>query len=68
MFNHAKIALAAALVLGAASAARANDSGENHQDEDRVVSSTSAGAGGAYGSAAAPMHKQRPARTQSDNR
>jgi hypothetical protein len=73
MFNSAKIALAAALVLGAASAARANDSGENHQDEDRSavsggVAGKSAGAGGAYGLGAAPIHKLRPARGQSESR
>jgi hypothetical protein len=35
MFTKTKIALSVALILGAASAALANDSGENHQDEDR---------------------------------
>jgi hypothetical protein len=73
MFNSAKIALAAALVLGAASAVRANDSGENHQDEGRTavsggVAGKSANAGGAYGLAAAPIHKLRPARGQSESR
>jgi hypothetical protein len=71
MFNTTKIALAAALVLGAASTALANDSGENHQDEDRAVVSggmtgKSANAGAAYGSA--PIHKQRPARGQTGSR
>src|SRR5258708_5419742 len=57
-------------IVGAASAAWANDSGENHQDNDKSVSSsvapvnpvwlgTSAAAGGAYGYAA-PVHKHRP--------
>jgi len=35
MFTKTKIAPSAALILGAASAALANDSGENHQDGDR---------------------------------
>jgi hypothetical protein len=72
MFSKTKIALSFALILGAASAALANDSGENHQDEDRsVVSSTvarthawvgkTAYAGGAYGYAASPV---RPAHEQ----
>jgi hypothetical protein len=70
MFTKTKIAFAAALILGAASAALASDSGENHQDEDRgsvagvnhlTWSGNSAGAGSAYGYAAAPIHK----RTQS---
>ena len=65
MFNSAKIALAAALVLSAASAVRANDSGENHQDQDRStvssgVAGKSANAGDTYGYAEAPIHKQRP--------
>jgi hypothetical protein len=69
MFNSAKIALAAALVLGAASTVRANDSGENHQDEGRAAVSASmtgksANAGGAYGLAT----KQRSTRGQSDSR
>jgi len=65
MFTRTKIALAAALILGAACPALANDSGENHQDEDRVVASGSAAkAGGAYGYAA-PIHKQRSAQEQS---
>lgn len=69
MFTKTKIALSVALILSAASAALANDSGENHQDEDRsVVSSSvarinpwagkSAYAGGTYGYA---IHKQRSA-------
>jgi hypothetical protein len=68
MFTKTKIALSVALILGAASAALANDSGENHQDEDRsVVSSVArtngktAYAGGAYGYAASPIQTQRPA-------
>jgi hypothetical protein len=71
MFTHTKIALATALILGAASAARANDSGENHQDEDRSVVSGSVArvnAGGAYGYAAAPIHKQRPVHKQTQSR
>ena len=72
MFTKTKIALSVALVLGAASAALANDSGENHQDEDRsVVVSTlartnpwlgkTAYAAGTYGYAASPTQKQHPA-------
>ena len=79
MFTSMKIALAASLVLGAASAALANDSGENHQDEDRSVVSGSAAqvnpwvgksaiVGGAYGYAAAPIHKQRPMHQQTQSR
>jgi hypothetical protein len=52
MSTRTKIALAAALILGTASAALAADSGENHQDEDRAIVSSStspANAGGAYG-------------------
>jgi hypothetical protein len=73
MFTTTKIAFAAALIFGAASAALANDSGENHQDEDRVVVSGSvarvapgagkfANAGGAYGYAAGPIRKQTQSR------
>jgi len=69
MFTKTKIALAAALIMSAASTAMANDSGENHQDEDRPVVSGSvtrnnpwvgkfANAAGAYGYATAPIHKQ----------
>ena len=68
MFTNTKIALAAALIFGSASAALANDSGENHQDNDRstVSGSTawSANAGAAYDSAAAPMHKRRPVQSR----
>jgi hypothetical protein len=65
MFTKTKIALSVALIFGAASAALANDSGENHQDEDRVVVSgsvarvnPSVGKFAAYGYAAAPVRKQ----------
>jgi hypothetical protein len=71
MFTHTKIALATALILCAASTARANDSGENHQDEDRSVVSGSmarVNAGGAYGYAAAPIHKQRPVHEKTQSR
>jgi hypothetical protein len=67
MFTNTKIALAAALIFGSASAALANDSGENHQDNDRSAvsgSARSANAGAAYGSAAAPMHKQHPVQSR----
>jgi hypothetical protein len=52
MFARTKIALAAALILGAACPALANDSGENHMDEGRAVMSGSTAptnAGSAYG-------------------
>jgi hypothetical protein len=70
MITNRKIALAAAVILGAASAALANDSGENHQDENRSVVSVgkSANASGAYGYAAAPIHKQRAVREQTESR
>jgi hypothetical protein len=74
MFTSMKFALAASLVLGAASAALANDSGENHQDEDRSVVSGSAAGGksanarSTYGYAAAPIHKQRPVHDQARSR
>jgi hypothetical protein len=77
MFTKTKIALSAALILGAASAALANDSGENHQDEDRgsvaginhpTWSGNSASAGGAYGYAAAPIQKRSPVHDQTQSR
>jgi len=73
MFTNTKIALAAALIFGSASAALAADSGENHQDNDRSAVSgtvarvnpgwlgTSANAGSAYGYAA-PIQKHSPVR------
>jgi hypothetical protein len=72
MFSKTKIALAAALIFGSASAALAADSGENHQGNDRSVSGivarvnpgwlgTSANAGSAYGYAA-PIQMNRPGR------
>jgi hypothetical protein len=62
-----KIALATALAHSAASAALANDSGENHQDEDRG-SVASASARGAYGYTAAPIHKHRPLHEHTQSR
>jgi hypothetical protein len=76
MFTKTKIALAAALIIGAASAAMANDSGENHQDQDRgsvigvnhlTWSGNSASAGGAYGYAAAPIQQKDLSRKKSHN-
>jgi hypothetical protein len=75
MFTKTKIALSVALVLGAASAALANDSGENHQDEDRSVVASAvartnpwpgktAYTAGTYGYAASPSQKQRAAHEQ----
>jgi hypothetical protein len=71
MFTKTKIALSVALIIGAASAALANDSGENHQDEDRAVVSGSVARvnpWGTYGYAAAPSHKQRPVQAQIQSR
>jgi len=74
------IALSAAAALGivgAASVARAGDSGENHQDEDRattvqihhpVGSGNSVTAGGAYGFAAEPARKHRTVTEQTQSR
>ncbi len=68
MFTNTKIALAAALIFGSASAALAGDSGEMHQDNDRSTVSgsaaRSANAAAAYDSAAAPTHKQRPVQSR----
>jgi hypothetical protein len=69
MLTQTKIAIAAALMFGSASAALAADSGENHWDNGRSVSATvarvnpgwlgtSANAGSAYGYAA-PIQKNR---------
>ena len=71
MLTSTKIALATALILGGACPALANDSGENHQDEDRSVVSGSVArvnAGGAYGYAAAPIHRQRSVHEQNQSR
>jgi hypothetical protein len=77
MFTKTKIAFAAALILSAASAGMAGDSGENHQDNDRFARSVaqvnpwagqSANAGGAYGYGAVATQKQRPVRTQNQSR
>jgi hypothetical protein len=75
MFTKTKIALAAALILGTASAGLANDSGENHQDNDRgtvvgvnhLTSGNSASAAGVYGYAAPSIHKHRPVREQTQS-
>jgi hypothetical protein len=64
MFTNTKVALAAALIFGSASAALANDSGENHQDNGRSAVSSSAArsnAGSAFGYAA-PIQKHSPGR------
>ena len=79
------IAISAAIALGivgAASAAQANDSGENDQGGFVVPGSTagvnpvfhpgwfgtSGSAGNAYGYAAFPIHKHRPVRMRPDER
>jgi hypothetical protein len=73
MFTNTKIVLAAALIFGSAFTALAADSGENHQDNDRSVSSgsiarfnpgwlgTYGNAGSAYGYAG-PIQKHRAMR------
>jgi hypothetical protein len=75
MFTKTKVALSVALILSAASAALANDSGENHQDEDRVAVSSvvrtngkTAYAGGAYGYAPSLIQKQQIGRGQTRTR
>jgi hypothetical protein len=77
MFTSTKIVLAIALMFGAASTALANDSGENHQDENRPeVSGGMArvnpwdgkSAGGTYGYGTAPIHNQRPVHKQTQSR
>jgi hypothetical protein len=68
MLTKTKIALAAALILGTASATWANDSGENHQDNDRSVVSASAGAAKAYGFAVSPKQTHRAAHGWSNDR
>jgi hypothetical protein len=74
------IALSTAIALGiagAASMARANDSGENHQDNDRSATSrinhpgwsgNPVFAGGAYGYTAAPVHKHRRVHEETQSR
>jgi hypothetical protein len=76
MSNKTLIAISAAIVLGiagAASTARAGDSGENHQDEDRSATPRInhpgwLGANGAYGYAPAPVHKHRRVHQQTESR
>jgi hypothetical protein len=68
MLTKTKIALAAALILSTASMAWANDSGENHQDNDRSVVSTNAGATKAYGFAVSPKETHRAAHGRINDR
>ena len=74
MLTKTKIALAAALILGTASAAFANDSGENHQDGDRsvvsgsVAQSANAAAAKAYGFVVSPKQTHRAARGRTNDR
>ena len=82
MFTNTKIALAAALVLGTASAALANDSGENNMGGFEVPGSTvgvnpayhanvfgKAGtAGRAYGYVAAPHRQEDPSQSRKKSR
>jgi hypothetical protein len=79
MRKNTLIALSAALVLGIAgtSVARAGDSGENHQDNDRVATRTishptwsgnSVGAGGAFGFSSAPAQKHRRVHAETQSR
>jgi hypothetical protein len=67
MFTNTKIALAAALIFGSASAALAADSGENHQDNDRPVVSGSA-ASAAYGHAASSTRRIHTGHEQNQSR
>jgi hypothetical protein len=76
MFAKTKIALSVALILGAVSAALAYDSGESNQDENNgsvagvnhlTRPGNSASAGGAYGYAAAPIHKRRHLQEQTQS-
>jgi hypothetical protein len=68
MLTKTKIALAAALILSTASAGLANDSGENHQDNDRSAVSANAGGAKAYGFAVAPKQTHRAAQGRSNDR
>jgi hypothetical protein len=68
MLTKTKIALAAAFILSTASAGFANDSGENHQDNDRSVASATAGAAKAYGFAVSPNQTHRAAHGRSNDR
>jgi hypothetical protein len=67
MFTNTKIALAAALIFGSACAALAADSGENHQDNDRSVSSGRA-ANSSYSYAPSPAHGNHTAHEQNQSR
>jgi hypothetical protein len=67
MFTKTRIALAAALILGSASAALAADSGENHQDNDRSVVSGSA-ARASYGYTASSARRNHTAHEQNQSR
>jgi hypothetical protein len=74
MLTKTKIALAAALILGTASAAFANDSGENHQDSDRsvvsgsVAKSANAAAAKAYGFVVSPKQTHRALHGRANDR
>ena len=68
MLTKTKIALVAAVILSTASAAWANDSGENHQDNDRSVVSATAGAAKAYGFAVSPKPTHRASHKQTQER
>jgi hypothetical protein len=67
MLTNTKIALAAALIFGSASAALAADSGENHQDNDRSVSSGRA-ANSSYSYGASSARGNHTAHEQYQNR
>jgi hypothetical protein len=68
MLTKTKIALAAALILSTAPGAWANDSGENHQDNDRSAVSANAGPGKAYGFAVSPTQTHRAAPWRNNDR
>ncbi len=67
MFTNTKIAIAAALIFGCASAALAADSGENHQDNDRSTVSRSVG-GASYGYGASSIRRNHTGNEQNQSR
>jgi hypothetical protein len=71
------LSAAVALAIAGASVARAGDSGENHQDNDRGTvpainhltwSGSSVAAGGAFGLAPAPAQKHRRVHEETQSR
>jgi hypothetical protein len=68
MFTNTKIALAAALIFGSASAALAADSGENHQDDNYGSGVSRSAASAAYGYAASSARRNHTAEHQNQSR